>query len=138
MVLAVLMGSVAVESPARAEDPFVPGKVEVLVGPAGEKLTVVHAKPMDKNLALIKFENTGSEWDGRVLLHEVSERAGRGKYDYITGTWTTVTIRGSGFASIEVFVRGVEGSFRARYDKDAPAKVNAQAVVDEYEKLPRP
>jgi hypothetical protein len=135
-VLAILAVSLNLPFAARAEEPFVPGKVEVLIGAAGERLTLIFAKPMDKNQVLIKFENTGGEWDGRVTLHEVKD-LGHGKSDYVVGTWTTVTIRGSGYQSIEVFVQGVQGSFRAKYDKDAPAKVNAQAIVDEYEKLPR-
>lgn len=127
--LGVLLGGLA----ASADD-FVPGKVEVLESSNGSKLIIVHAKPIDKNQALIKFENTGTDLDGRVFLHDVKE-TGRDKYDYTTGIdgapWNTLYVRKG---SYEVWIKGIKEPVTMKFDKADTEKVKAQEIVDQYEK----
>ena len=126
---------------ARA-DAFVPGKIEVLEGPGGEKLTVIHAKPMDKNQALIRFENTGSDWDGKIIFHEVQE-VGRGKYDYVAMAadgmpWRSLLVRTglNGNSSMELWVKGIKDPIKVSFDKKdtETAMDKVQNLVNEYEK----
>ena len=135
-LLALAFLGAFVATPVAIADDFVAGKIEVLEGKTGEKFTVVHAKPIERNQALIKIENTGSDWDGKVFFHEVQE-VGRGKYDYVAtidgATWRTLLVR-SGGSYMEVWVKGIKDPFVVHFDKADTEKANARSIVSDYQK----
>ncbi|WP_257449002.1 hypothetical protein [Archangium lipolyticum] len=70
------------------------GAGKVFSGPQGEEVAVIPLLPEQENKALVYVQGTGSEFDGKALLHEHS--ASDGKEDY------TTTLRGSDYRTLIV------------------------------------
>ena len=107
---------------------------KVLVGPEGERVTLVYLEPRDQNQVLVKFDNVRGEWDGKVVLHEL--KTSGDKEDYLARSekhYVSVTQRAGSF---EAYPKGDPKEIRLTYSDKESQAVKVEEIVAQYEKAP--
>lgn len=132
--LAVVV-SVALSGAAQAQAPVGAGKV--YSGPEGERVSVVPLTPLESNKALLYVEGTGSEFDGKVLPHEVYESGDSTSY--------TTQRRGRGYTTLygrkrgstrtwRLAVPGLREDLQVSYDEKRSEALKPEALYTLYKK----
>lgn len=132
---AVTIAALLCAPPAHAQAPVGAGKV--YSGPEGERVTVVTLTPLESNKALLYVEGTGSEFDGKVLPHEVQESR--------DDTYYTTQRRGRGYTTLFVRRRGNTRTWRlavpgyrqdlqVSYDEKRSEALKPEALYTLYKK----
>jgi hypothetical protein len=111
------------------------GLKKVYKGPEGESATLVFLVPPDKNLILIKFDGTGSPWDGKVFLHKI-QAVGLGE-DYIADIngkdYVTVTMRDAYGRSFALYPPNKADSLPITFSEAETKAVDPNAVWKQYQ-----
>lgn len=103
-------------------------------GSDGVTVTIVPVLPRDSAQVLIKISGVDHAWDGLVFLHSVRKTGS--KTDYVMPVngrdFVTVTVRNNQYT---LYLTGGK-ELVLTYDGDVSAKVDVNAVRDEYLKQP--
>jgi hypothetical protein len=124
---------------ASAEAPVGIGKV--YAGSEGESVAVIPLttqSPKGGKQALLYVQGTGSEFDGKPLLHSINEQT-RGA-DYITqyrgdDYYTLVVRESSGSKKYELYVPGHRDGITVSYDEKRSQGLKADELYAQYQKL---
>lgn len=124
---------------ALAEAPVGSGKV--FAGSEGESVTVIPLTtpgPKGVKQALLYIQGTGSEFDGKPMLHSINEQT-RG-VNYITqykgdDYYTVVMRESSGAKKYELYVPGHRDGIVVSYDEKRSQGLKADDLYAQYQKL---
>jgi hypothetical protein len=112
------------------------GLKKVFKGPEGEAATLVFLAPSDRNLILIRFDGTGSAWDGRVFLHRI-QAVGLGE-DYVADVggkdYVTITMRDVYGKSYQLHPPNQPGPLRLTFAEAESKAADPEAVFKQYQK----
>ncbi len=122
--------------PARAAAPVEAGKV--FSGREGEQVAVVPLTPVESKKVLLQVQGTGSELDGKVLPHEVSES---GAYVYYSTelrgrSFSTLVVRssGGGYRSYTLNLPGQRDGITVTFDENRTKALKGEQVYALHQK----
>jgi len=108
------------------------GTNRVFRGPEGQRASLVYLEPVDDGRLLIRFDGTGSAWDGKVFMHKL--RAYDDKEDYVTqmsgGEYVTITMR---YHQYELYPPNRESSIVIQYSDADSQKLDPAQVIAAFE-----
>jgi hypothetical protein len=122
-------------APAQAQAPVGAGKV--YSSSEGERVSVIPLTPLEGNQALLYVEGTGSEFDGKVLPHEVQVNR--------DDTYYTTQRRGRGYTTLygrqrngtrtwRLSVPGRQDDLQVSYDEKRSEALKPEALYTLYKK----
>jgi hypothetical protein len=112
------------------------GTNRVFRGPEGQRASVVYLAPVDDGQVLVRFDGTGSVWDGKIFLHKLN--AYNDKEDYVMQwnghDYVTITMRSGwgGYHQYEIYPPNRQDSLVVEYSLADSQKLDAAQLITEY------